>query len=108
MHWKERPGLDLTRSKTKRPLGGSYKDLQKLISCLVSRLNLPKPNEAGIDPYLLPKFPMSGLFITLPGINMTCRTRAPEVGMVLLPRGSLLKKKLSTGVNNPDVNGPMP
>ena len=107
IHRKEGSGLDLPRCKTEGSLGGADKDLEKFLTSFITCLDLPKPDQLGIDTDLLSQFPMCGLLIALAGINMPRRAGAPEVGMVLLPRGALLEKKLPPPVEQPDVNGPV-
>jgi len=107
IHGEEGPGLHLTGSEPEGTVVPSDQKLHELMARLRGGFCLPELHEGTVGADFFPHLPMPCLLVGFPGIDMAGRAGAPEIGVVDLPRGSLLKEKLSSGVENPEMNRPV-
>jgi hypothetical protein len=95
---KKGTGFNLSGSKGEGSIASTDQKLDKLVAAFRGGPGLPELHKRAVDTDLLPHLTVTSLIVGLSGIDMSGRTRTPEVGVIDLPWGTFLQKEFAPRV----------
>jgi len=95
---KKGTGFNLSGSKGEGPITSADQKLDELVTALLGCHGLPELHKRAVDTDLLPHLTVTSLLVGLTGVDMTGRTRTPEVRVIDLPWGTFLQKEFALRV----------